>query len=140
MSTDLPHTISPCDGSSSPGSPSHGVKQRDQPIPQLIEPTESAELKVPKESRRFRQSPFVNQDNNITMVTPYEAKKGTLLTRDLGMVLQVLEAWILDLDTSGTLFSHRERDMIKNLQLVVKILSDWHLSVEAGEPFWKARR
>lgn len=56
------------------------------------------------------------------------------------MVLQVLEAWIEDPDTTGTLWPELEREMIKSLRLVVDVLADWHHSVESGEPFWMARR
>jgi hypothetical protein len=62
------------------------------------------------------------------------------LIRDLQTVLQVLEAWVEDPDTSGMLWPKLERGMTKNLQLALQTLADWHQSVEADEPFWVAVR
>ena len=119
------------------------------PIPQVIEPEESTELqfprsedllRVPKELKLFHKSPFSDAKVEGASLESARANKGFFLTRDLRIVLQVLEAWIEDPDTSRTLWPKVEREMIKKLQLVAEILADWHHSVEAGEAFRIARR
>ena len=114
--------------------------------PQVIEPDGNHNLmngtflSVPSNKPKQLPSPFLDKGHLYRGPGLSQQRKGTLLSRDLRMILQVLEAWITEPDTSGTLWPRIEKDLIQNLRLVVDILAEWHLSVGAGEPFWMARR